>query len=92
MVDTELLMGVYVCVRGYDEEYAGRKYWNCTGTEGLLSFLVSMVTGLGEDLCPGMGMRLALSPGYSAWTRVEEWIGCGTTLATGIVDVVTAVA
>lgn len=35
MVDTELLMGVYVCVRGYDEEYAGRKYWNCTGTEGL---------------------------------------------------------
>jgi len=35
MVDTELLMGVYVCVRGYDEEYAGRKYWNCTGTGGL---------------------------------------------------------
>lgn len=32
MVDTELL---YVCVRGYEEEYAGRKYWNCTGTEGL---------------------------------------------------------
>ncbi|TNN74160.1 hypothetical protein EYF80_015605 [Liparis tanakae] len=28
-------MGVYVCVRGYGEEYAGRKYWNCTGTEGL---------------------------------------------------------
>lgn len=41
-----------------------------------------MVTGLGEDLWPGMGMRLALSPGYSAWTRDEEWaIGCGTTLA-----------
>lgn len=37
MVDTELVIGVYVCaVSGYAEGgYVGKKYWNWTGTEGL---------------------------------------------------------
>lgn len=39
----------------------GRKYWNCTGTDGLLSLRASMATGLGEERWE-MEMRLALSP------------------------------
>lgn len=71
----------------------GRKYWNCTGTDGLLSLRGSMATGLGEERCVGMGIRLARSPGYSGWMRGDVWaMGCGTTLATGMAEVVTAVA
>lgn len=65
MVDTELVIGVYVCaVRGYAEGgYVGKKYWNWTGTDGLLSLRVSMATGFGEARCPEMGIRLLLSVG-----------------------------
>lgn len=53
-----------MCPRGYgEEEKVGRKYWKCTGTDGLLSLLDSMVTGLGEERLAEMEIRLVLSTG-----------------------------